>query len=239
MATIAREFRGSGLVEPSNGVAEAWEATLQRIYWVRTELSELVAGCHSDGGDDGLVPNPPADDAALDRAERRIGHKLPPSYRTFLTRFDGWHRFFDGATLLGTKDLGKSSYADLAQAAFEAAETPIPDGGPPSSRVRGYPGDLITFGIDPEGTTLFAFDPSSADANGEMQVVAWIHEFGIRRESFADFLDGVLELCEADRLNARATRPTTDDASPIPESGLRASGGARVGAGETVLAASP
>jgi hypothetical protein len=235
VATIALEMRASGLLERATGASEAWETTLQRIYWVRTELTELLESSDPDRGEDGLVPNSPADESAIERAERRIGHKLPPSYRAFLTRFDGWNRFFDGATLLGTKDLGKSSYADLAQAAFEAAETPIPDGGPPSSRVRGYPGDLITFGIDPEGTTLFAFDPSSADERGEMQVVAWIHEFGIRRESFADFLDGVLELCEADRLNAKATRPpAAEDVSPIPESGLR------VGARETtLLAASP
>ena len=209
MLTIAQEIRASEHPDGSNGPAEAWEATLQRIYWVQTELSELAP--HRE---DGLVPNPPADPEALTRAERRIGHKLPPSYRAFLTRFDGWHGFFDGATLLGTKDLGKSSYADLAQAAFEAAETPIPDGGPPSSRVRGYPRDLIPFGIDPEGTTLFAFDPASADETGEMNVVAWIHEFGIRRESFADFLDGVLELCEADRLNAKGAAGRYSQATP-------------------------
>ena len=187
------------LLPRSNDSDEAWEATLQRIYWVQTELAELCP--HRE---DGLVPNPPADPEGLARAERRIGWKLPPSYRAFLARFDGWNGFFDGATLLGTKDLGKSSYADLAQAAFEAAETPIPAGGPPSSRVRGYPGSLIPFGIDPEGTTLFAFDPETVDESGEMNVVAWIHEFGIRRESFADFLTGVLELCEADRKSAKA-----------------------------------
>jgi hypothetical protein len=200
VATISetREIRGSsGLDTHPGDAADGWESTLQRIYWVQTELSEL-----SPHREEGLVPNPPADPEALERAERRIGHRLPPSYRAFLERFDGWQGFFDGATLLGTKDLGKSSYADLAQAAFEAAETPVPDGGPPSSRVRGYPGDLIPFGIDPAGTTLFAFDPSSADAGGEMSVIAWIHELGIRRESFTDFLDGLLELCEADRLNA-------------------------------------
>lgn len=192
----------SGLGTGGCDAADGWESTLQRIYWVQTELSEL-----SPHREEGLVPNPPADPEALERAERRIGHRLPPSYRAFLERFDGWQGFFDGATLLGTKDLGKSSYADLAQAAFEAAETPVPDGGPPSSRVRGYPGNLIPFGIDPAGTTLFAFDPSSADEGGEMSVIAWIHELGIRRESFTDFLDGVLELCEADRLNAAKTAP--------------------------------
>jgi hypothetical protein len=221
---LARDFGASRDLEMASGVAEAWEGVLQHIYWVRTELSEL-SGAHGlpalGSRDDGLVPNAPADHDSLDRAERRIGRKLPPSYRAFLRRFDGWHRFFDGATLLGTKDLGKSSYADLAQAVFEAAETPIPEGGPPSSRVRGYPGDLIPFGIDPEATTLFAFDPAHTDEQGEMQVVAWIHEFGIRRESFADFLDGVLELCEADLENAKAARAASDETSPIPRSGVR------------------
>ena len=209
MVTIAREVRAEEPLVRSHDASEAWEGTLQRIYWVQTELSEL-----SPHRRDGLVPNPPADEDAILRAERRIGRALPPSHRAFLARFDGWNDFFDGATLLGTKDLGKSSYADLAQAAFEAAETPVPRGGPPSSRVRGYPEGLIPFGIDPAGSTLFAFDPSSLDSDGEMGVVAWIHELGIRRESFTDFLAGVLELCEADRSNALAARALGDSSPP-------------------------
>lgn len=176
---------------------EAWAETLQRIYWVQTELAEICPY-----RDDGLVPNPPADAESLSRAERRLGIALPPSYRAFLGRHDGWPRFFDGATLLGTRDLGKSSYADLAQAAFQAAETPMPESGPPWARVGGYPGKMIPFGIDPTGSTLFAFDPSTIDARGEMSVVAWINEIGLRADSFAEFLESILELCEADRANA-------------------------------------
>jgi len=174
--------------------AEGWQEKLERIYWVQTELADLFP--HRN---DGLIPNPPADSESLARAERRIGRPLPPSYRAFLSRFDGWPRFFDGAALLGTKDLGKSSYADLAQAAFEAAETPVSREGPPSARVRGYPGEMIPFGIDPEGTTLFAFDPTNMDELGEMGVVAWIHEIGFRAKSFDALLANLLELCEADR----------------------------------------
>jgi hypothetical protein len=176
-----------------------WEQTLQRIYWVRIELQEL--GRHPA---DDAIPNAPADADGIARAELRIGRRLPPSYRAFLARFDGWPQFFDGAALLGTRDLGKTSYADLAQAVFEANETPVPEGGPPSSRVRGYPGEMIPFGIDPEGTTLFAFDPTEVDSHGEMGVVAWIHEIGFRARSFDDFLVGILELCEADLDDARA-----------------------------------
>jgi hypothetical protein len=178
-----------------------WEETLRRIYWVQTELAELDATRQ-----EGLVPNAPADQDAVTRAERRIGRELPPSYRAFLLQHDGWFGFFDGATLLGTKDLGKASYADLAQAAFEAAETPVPDGGAPWSRVGGRPGDMIPFGIDPSGTTLFTFDPTTTDANGEMGVVAWIHEIGIRSTGFPEFLETILELCEADLAMLRALR---------------------------------
>jgi hypothetical protein len=166
---------------------------------VQTELSELAPE-----RSDGLVPNAPADGESVDRAERRVGRKLPPSYREFLLEYDGWQRFLYGASLLGTSGLGRSSYADLAQAAFEAEETPVPKGGPPSSRVRGYPDDLIPFGIDPTGTTVFAFDPASEDEHGEMGVIAWINEIGVRADSFSAFLDTVVELCESDLALHRA-----------------------------------
>lgn len=194
-----------------------WEETVRRIYWVQTELCDL-----DPSRSDGLVPNAPADIEAVARAERRIGRALPPTYRDFLSAHDGWSRFFDGATLLGTKDLGKASYADLAQAAFEAAETPVPDGGAPWSKVGGRPGDMIPFGIDPTGSTLFAFDPSTVDRAGEMGVVAWIHEIGIRSTSFPEFLLAVLELCEADLAMMRAVRKTAPRSEPAPRSEVRA-----------------
>jgi len=190
-----------------------WEETLRRIYWAQTELAEL-----DPTRQDGLVPNAPADAEAVSRAERRIGRPVPPSYRAFLLQHDGWFGFFDGAALLGTRDLGKASYADLAQAAFEAAETPIPDGGAPWSKVGGRPGDMIPFGIDPSGTTLFTFDPTTADQNGEMAVVAWIHEIGIRSAGFPEFLEAILELCEADLVMLRALREAQPKPTRAPRS---------------------
>ena len=173
---------------------KTWLETLREIRDVQTDLLRLAPY-----RDVGLVPNPGASEEAVDRAERRVGRRLPPSYRAFVARHDGWPRFFDGAALLGTRELGKSSYADLAHAALEAAQVDIGSGAPPSVRVAGYPGRAIPFGIDPAGTTLFAFDPATTDSEGEMGVVAWIQEIGIRRASFADFLVMVLEFCEADQ----------------------------------------
>jgi hypothetical protein len=170
-----------------------WLDTLQTIRQLQSDLMRVMP--HRDAG---LVPNPAARPAAIRAAERRVGMPLPPSYRTFLERHDGWPRFFDGATLLGARDLGKKTYADLAQAAFEATETPVPADGPPSQRVKGRASDLLPFGIDPDGTTLFAFDPRARREDGEMPVVAWLQELGLRFDSFPAFLLAVVELCEAD-----------------------------------------
>ena len=143
----------------------------------------------------GLIPNPAASEVAINRAEARMGRALPPSYRAFLALHDGWPRFFDGASLLGTATLGHRQYEDLARAAFEAAETPIPDLGPPTRpRAR----NLIPFGADLEGTTLFAFNPACVDADGEYEVIAWVNELGVRQPSFGAFLEWILDMGQQD-----------------------------------------
>lgn len=151
----------------------------------------------------GLIPNPAASEVALKRAEKRLKHKLPPSYRAFLALHDGWPRFFDGASLLGTANLGHRKYEDLARAAFEAAETPLPELGPPRRpRAR----NLIPFGADLDGTTLFAFNPAVTQADGEYEVIAWVNELGVRHPSFSAFLDWILELAEQDRADLTAPK---------------------------------
>jgi len=176
-----------------------WEARLNRIRELQTEVMRIAP--HRDLG---LAPNPCAAPSAIAAAEQRLGRALPPSYREFLRRHDGWPRFFEGATLLGCSTIGLRVYDDLARAAFEAAETPVPDVGPPT-RPRQHA--LIAFGADLQGTTLFAFDASAPQPNGELEVIAWLNEIGVRRPSFADFLEFVLELTEAE-LQALDCPPT-------------------------------
>lgn len=163
---------------------------LIRIREIHTEISWL-----SPYRDLGLIPNPAASALAVKRAEKRLRRALPPSYRAFLQLHDGWPRFFDGASLLGTATLGHRKYEDLARAAFEAAETPVPDLGPPRRpRAR----SLIPFGADLEGTTLFAFNPAVVTPEGEYEVIAWVNELGVRQPSFAAFLEFILDLGEQD-----------------------------------------
>ncbi len=145
--------------------------------------------------DFGAERNPGASKRAIKAAEKRIGRKLPPSYREFLRISDGWPRFYDGATLLGTANLGIRAYDEATRATFEAAETPEAHLVPAS---RFKPRILIPFGIDLQATTLFVFNPSGIDVDGEMEVIAWINELGLRRSSFGAFLETILELCEAE-----------------------------------------
>ena len=167
-----------------------FSSLLTRIKELQTEILRLAPY-----RDIGLVPNPGASPGAIKAVEERIGHRLPPSYREFLALHDGWPRFFEGATLLGTANLGKRMYDDMARAAFEAAETPVPYLAPPS-RVQRAP--IVPFGIDLQGTTLFAFNPTVTRADGECEVVAWVNEIGVRRDTFAGFLEFVIEMCESE-----------------------------------------
>src|SRR6186713_2243015 len=169
---------------------------LIRIRETHTEVSWL-----QPYRDLGLIPNPAASEVALAKAEQRLGRALPPSYREFLALHDGWPRFFNGASLLGTANLGLRQYEDLARAVFEAAETPVPDLGPPRRpRAR----SLIPFGADLEGTTLFAFNPAVTQPDGEYEVIAWVNELGMRHPSFFAFLEWILELGEQDRTDLSA-----------------------------------
>ena len=119
---------------------------------------------------------------------------VPPSYRAFLALHDGWPRFFDGASLLGTAHLGRRKYEDLARAAFEAAETPVPLGPPRRPRAS----TLLPFGADLEGTTLFAFNPAVTTPEGEYEVIAWVNEIGVRQPTFSAFLEFIVELGRQD-----------------------------------------
>lgn len=150
--------------------------------------------------DFGLRPNPPATGAAIVEAEKRMGRPLPPSYRELLMLHDGWPRFYDGATLLGTASLGLPTHTAAARATFDAAETPVPDYGPPS---RTRPRVLIPFGIDHQATTLFVFNPAHVDEHGDMEIIAWINEIGLRRTSLTDFFEMIYELCDAELASYR------------------------------------
>lgn len=174
-----------------------WLDTLDQIRNAQTEIMRT-----RPYKDFGLVPNPGASGSAIAAAEARIGVSLPTSYREFLSLYDGWPRFYEGATLLGTANLGRREYDDVVQAVFRSAETPVPDVGPPSSR-RTVRRPLIPFGVDLQGTTMFAFDRNQVGPKGELAVIAWVNELGLTFLGFDEFLSSVLEWLTLDRSDAQ------------------------------------
>ena len=169
-----------------------WKETIARIREVKMDLSAIDPQMGP-----AVAPPPGAALRAISAVERRIRRRLPPSYRAFLNEHDGWPLFYQGASLLGTRELSKASYSDVTRAAFAAYETPIPEVGPPS-RPEGRSEAMIPFGIDPNATTIFAFNPAVVRPDGEMEVIVWVNELGDRAESFPDFLTTVLEMLEAE-----------------------------------------
>ena len=129
--------------------------------------------------------------------ERRICRRLSPSYRAFLHEHDGWPLFFEGASLLGTRELSKPGYAELTRATFAAYETPIPEVGPPS-RPQGSAEAMIPFGMDPNATTIFRLQSGRGSTRRRDGSHSVVNELGERTDCFGDFLSMVLEMLEVD-----------------------------------------
>src|SRR6185312_9291089 len=118
-----------------------WQPLLADIRALKLSLARLDPRS-------GMPVQPPAGagERAIEGAERRFGRPLPPSYRDFLSQHDGWPGFYQGASLLGTRPLSRGTYVDLVRLSLD--------------------GNLIPFGIDAHGETIFAWDlagPPRAD----------------------------------------------------------------------------
>ena len=161
-----------------------------------------------------VAPPSAASEKGVAAVERRLGRRLPPSYRAFLLQHDGWPQFFQGASLLGVHHLSRGTFVDVARMVVDECETPVPELGPASAR-RGGGAALIPFGIDVRAEAIFAWNPARERADGELEVVLWMNEIGERLPSFPDFLELVLDVLGAD-LDARRAAPPPAALAPPP-----------------------
>jgi hypothetical protein len=160
-----------------------WSSLLSSIRTIQMELKR-----RDPGRTIGLSGNPSAPESAILVAELRLGRRLPPSYREFLSFSDGWTHFFNGASLLGTGEIGRTSLQ------------------PTHERLLAR-GRLLPFGADRAGASLFAFDTSVRLADGELGVVSWVGGLGLDCRCFTGFLATVLQLCRAELSTVRAADP--------------------------------
>lgn len=178
-----------------------WQLTLQEIRTKKLDLARLDPRA-------GMPVLPPSGAAprAIATVERRLGRPLPPSYAALLAQHDGVPQLYQGASLLGTRPLARGTYESLARLVIDV------------------PGeaDLVPFGIDADGETIFAWDRSAERADGELEIVVWVNEIGERVESFPAFLDLVCAMLTAEIDDRRRV------ASPSSRRLPRAAAGARL-----------
>jgi hypothetical protein len=161
----------------------------------------------------GMPVLPPAGAAlaTLESAPRHLGRPLPPSYRALLAQHDGVPQLYQGASLLGLRALVRGTYVDLARMVIDAAGVGAAS-----------PSDLVPFGIDAAGETIFAWDRARVRADGELEVVVWVNEIGERVDSFPSFLEMVRDMLKADVDDRRrAAPPASRRRSLAPEPALR------------------
>jgi hypothetical protein len=154
-----------------------WQPLLAEIRALKLSLARIDPRA-------GMPVLPPggASPGAIAAVERRLGQPLPPSYRELLAQHDGLPSFYQGASLLGARPLSRGTYLELARLCIETS-----------------PGaELVPFGVDGTGETIFAWDVSATARDGELPVVVWMNEIGERVDSFPSFLELVLEMLGGD-----------------------------------------
>lgn len=187
-----------------------WLESMHRIRALKLELARLDPRRGMP-----IAPPPGASEAAIAGVERRLGMPLPPSYRELLARHDGWPQLFEGASLLGVRALARGSYTEVGRMVLELCEGEGTRGGgdhdaalPLMARGRhGARSALVPFGIDAAAETVFAWDPEARAPDGELEVILWTNDLGLRLSGFPELLDMVKEMLAAevdDRRNRAA-----------------------------------
>jgi hypothetical protein len=191
-----------------------WHDSLRRIRALKLELARL-----DPRGGMPIAPPAGASEAAMKGVERRLGFALPPSYRALLAVHDGWPNLFSGASLLGVRALARGSFVDVARMVVEecgrdeAGEGALQDELDARCR-KGWRNSLIPFGIDGDAETIFAWDVEAPRHAGELEVILWTNDIGVRLASFPELVDLVLDMLTAELDDRRRSAAAAVDVTP-------------------------
>jgi hypothetical protein len=157
--------------------------------------------------------------AALAKAVQAMPVPPPPPYHEFLSKHNGWERFWDHFDLVGVS--GQQTEKNLEDITVSVREDVAALKPPRGADVRAWatqkeesdaeflylPNHLI-LGTDRNGQILL-FDRRTRDADGNMEVVLWSHDGGIVERH-----PGFLELLEAALNDTRAKVKELDNPRP-------------------------
>ncbi|WP_437933142.1 SMI1/KNR4 family protein [Sorangium sp. So ce341] len=199
-----------------------WLESMHRIRALKLELARMDPRRGMP-----IAPPAGAPEAAIAGVERRLGMPLPPSYRELLARHDGWPQLFAGASLLGVRALARGSYMDVGRMVLELCEGEEArragerDVAPSSLRGRySARSALVPFGIDAAAETVFAWDPEARSPDGELEVILWTNDVGMRLSGFAELLDMVKEMLAAELDDRRKRAAAQLDLTPRPRAAV-------------------
>jgi len=124
------------------------------------------------------VLGPPATEAHIASLELKLGYRLPPSYKTFLSLHDGWHDWEGDQRLLSVDELERGPYFDhvrmVKQAAWEEGNSVVLEG--------------LVIGACLSSASLLILDTRKVDDRAEMEIINWEHKEVGRYADFVDLL---------------------------------------------------
>ncbi|MBW8796313.1 MAG: SMI1/KNR4 family protein [Streptomyces sp.] len=114
---------------------------------------------------------PPAPEERIRELEERLGHRLPPSYRSFLAVTDGWRHA--GGFLWVLAGTGQARWHEDAAGLSEYFPGELDDGPAPEDQLlAGMWGRALQ--LDVESDALYVLlDPGDVDGAGEWAVYTW------------------------------------------------------------------
>ena len=132
-------------------------------------------------------PNPPASPRTIDEYEKRIGLKLPPSYRAFLELYNGYDWLAFSGPLLSIEEVspGGRYYQDIVRWKKSSARYGL-----------GEVFDGIVIAYQGQPNSWVYLDPHRRSAEGEMVVVTWDPDSSQESADLVGFFRQQIELCE-------------------------------------------
>ncbi|MCN9241636.1 SMI1/KNR4 family protein [Streptomyces sp. RY43-2] len=130
---------------------------------------------------------PPASEERIAAMEKRLGRRMPPSYREFLKVSDGWRNAGEFVWLLaGTEDA--RWHNDESQLADVFEEYLDEDAGPEERREVDIWRRGLQLDVESDATYVL-MDPEDVDDNGEWAVYTWASWRAAPPNRYANFLE--------------------------------------------------
>ncbi|MFF7215192.1 SMI1/KNR4 family protein [Streptomyces sp. NPDC008238] len=185
----------------------------------------------------------PASPERIAEAERRLGRRLPPSYRAFLEVTDGWRHAGGFVSLLaGTQGArwfeDEVGFAELYEDALDEDSTPE------EVRRAGMWGRALQLDVESD-ITYVLMDPGDVDEDGEWAVShykGWSGDLPERHGSFREFMEAMyaefhqLSVHRGERSGRRFVNATTEALDADIEAARRDALAGRYARAEAVLA---